>query len=450
MSFGHPKSSFRVAISLLTVIALLVPMTAIAARHASQRHGARSLAGTRDTTPPTVSVGEPTSGATLSGIARLSGIASDDREVWKIRYRVFGNGRYQRAEGTTSWTALIDTTGLADGPYVIDVRALDVAKNATVVEVPVSVVNAVPTPTPTPTTSPTPSPTPTPSLPPPHGGPGTVWGVYSDSRGALGSQDMITWLEDQVGRTFGGQRLYTNMDLNLPMSIDKSMQQQGKLDYHNVNSWTLDGAGNKICYSWSDIAAGRYDEWWTRQALSLKAWGYPVLLSFTHEPSVDSVNHPQCGTPSDYRNAYDHVWKIFNDQDVTNVSWVWTLTASTFNGANGGPAVWEPTHYDYVGVDGYNHADRWRSPNEIFQTSQDFAVLRGKPLLIGEIGCDEMPGNAQAKADWLTEAAELFESYGDVAAIMWTNTGNGGDYWLDSSAQAFAAFALAGRGASFG
>jgi hypothetical protein len=261
---------------------------------------------------------------------------------------------------------------------------------------------------------------------------------------------MVSWLQDQIGRSFEGQRLYTNMDLQLPMSVDKSMEQQGKVDYHNVNSWSVDGAGNKICYAWSDIAAGKYDAWWDQQASSLKAWGYPVLFSFTHEPTVDSANHPQCGTAAEYRAAYDHVWQIFHDRGVSNVSWVWTLTSSTFNGANGGPALWEPTHYDVVGVDGYNHADRWRSPQEIFQAANDFALSRGKPLLVGEIGCDEMPGNTQAKADWLTQAAELFKSYGDVSAIMWTNTGNGGDYWLDSSDPSLTAFTQAGKDAAFG
>jgi hypothetical protein len=261
---------------------------------------------------------------------------------------------------------------------------------------------------------------------------------------------MVASLQEQIGRTFGGQRLYTNMDLTLPMSVDRSMEQQGKVDYHNVNSWTLDGAGNKVCNSWADIAAGKDDAWWAQQASNLKAWGYPVLFSFTHEPTVDSANHPQCGTADEYRAAYDHVWQIFQDRNVTNVKWVWTLTSSTFNGANGGPDAWRPAHYDYVGVDGYNHADHWRSPQEIFQTAQDFAAAHGKPLLVGEIGCDELAGNPQAKADWLTQAADLFRSYGDVSAIMWTNTGNGGNYWLDSTSQSLAAFAQAGKDPSFG
>ena len=106
----------------------------------------------------------------------------------------------------------------------------------------------------------------------------------------------------------------------------------------------------------------------------------------------------------------------------------------------------EPSSYDIVGVDGYNHVHRWRSPAEIFQSAEDFAVSRGKPLLIGEIGCEEQPGDPSAKAGWIRQAASLFRSWPDVRAIMWSNTGGGGgDFWLDSSPQALAAFTAAGH-----
>ncbi len=256
---------------------------------------------------------------------------------------------------------------------------------------------------------------------------------------------MTRHLEFQIGRAFSGQRIYTNMATTLPTTTDLLVANEGGLDYHNINSWFVDANGKNVCYSWAGIASGALDSWLITQAKNIRAWGYPVFMSFTHEPSVNSSNHPQCGTPDEYRAAFDHVVQVFAAQGATNVKWVWTLTSSTFNGANGGPDVWEPSHYDYVGVDGYNHGNRWQTPQQIFQAAEDFAVSRGKPLFVGEIGCDELPGNPQAKADWITQAAALFKSYGNVKAIMWTNTGNGGTWWLDSSPEALAAFAAAGK-----
>jgi endoglucanase len=257
-------------------------------------------------------------------------------------------------------------------------------------------------------------------------------------------QDMISYLEGLIGRQFSSQRIYTNMSLNVPMGTDLAAQAQGIVDYHNINSFWLNG-NTKTCDSWASVAAGTYDSWWITQAQNIKAWGYPVYLSFNHEPTVDSPTHPSCGTAPEYIAAYDHVVQLFAAQHVTNVKWVWTLTASTFNGTDGGPTAWEPSHYDVVGVDGYNHAFKWRTPQDVFQTAEDFARSRGKPLLIGEIGSDEQTGNPMGKANWITQAAALFKSYGNVVAVEWTNTGTGGNYWLDSSPQALAAFTAAGR-----
>jgi Big-like domain-containing protein len=466
----------------------------------------RSTAQTSVGTPPSVTVAFPSVGVSVTGTIFVWGTASDDVGVWKVRVRV-DDASYRRADGTDAWGLFLDTTRFADGPHVLTARALDFDGNVTNVSVAFVVSNTAPSPSPSPLVSPSPSPSPSPLVSPspspspsplvspspspssspsplvspspssspsplvspspspqplvspsifptpsPTGSAGlakTVWGIYTDTRDGLDRQQMISYLEGLIGRDFAGERIYTNMTLDLPMTTDDQVQSQQMLDYHNVNSWWVDGAGNKICYPWSDIAAGAYDGWWITQALSLKAWGYPVYLSFTHEPSVNSVNHPQCGTPAEYVSAYNHIVQLFQTVGVPNVRWVWTLTSSTFNGANGGPLAWQPAAYDIVGVDGYNHASKWRSPTDIFQSAEDFARSVHKPLLVGEIGCDELSGDPGAKATWLTDAAALFKSYGDVIAVLWTNTGNGGDYWLDSSPESITAFTAAGHDPAF-
>ncbi len=274
-------------------------------------------------------------------------------------------------------------------------------------------------------------------------------GIWLNSGGKSSQTRTIAALETLIGRDFSALRVYSDMGESVPSSADLAVQSKGWLDYHNINSWHPAG-GTRVCYRWADIAAGSYDAWWSGQARNIGAWGYPLYLSFTHEPSVNSAIHPSCGTPAEYRAAYDHLVQLFAAQNVTNVTWVWTLTASTFNGGSGGPAAWEPSRYDVVGVDGYNHASYWRTPQAIFQAAEAFARSRGKPLLVGEIGSDEQSGNPNGKAVWIGQAAMLFRSYGDVGAVMWTNTGNGGNYWLDSSPQTLAAFRTAGQGSFYG
>ena len=262
----------------------------------------------------------------------------------------------------------------------------------------------------------------------------------------MSAQQVIDYLETMIGRQFSGQRIYSNMDDTFPSSVDSLMASQGGLLYHNINSFYGSGS-SKVCRSWADVAAGAFDSWWISQAQKIKAFGYPILLSFNHEPTVDNAIHPSCGTPAEYRAAFDHLVQLFRAQGVTNVKWVWTQTASTFNGHNGGPAAWEPAYYDVVGVDGYARASAWRTPQEIFQTASDWAKLRGKPLLVGEIGVEELAGDPSAKADWIAQAGAMFKSFGNVLAVVWNNDPQ---YSIDSSPQALAAFAAVGHDPKFG
>jgi hypothetical protein len=263
----------------------------------------------------------------------------------------------------------------------------------------------------------------------------------------MGGQTVTSHIESLVGRSFGGQRIYSNMSYDFPEGDDQLVASEGGVIYHNINSWYLNASGNKVCRPWAAVAAGADQPWWIAQAQNIKAFDYPIFLSFNHEPTVDVPVHPSCGTPADFRAAYDHLVQLFAAQGVSNVRWVWTLTASTFNGGNGGPTAWEPAHYNVVGVDGYARASRWRTPKEVFQAAEDFARLRGKRLLVGEIGCEELPGKPSAKADWITRAATMFKSWGNVEAVMWTNDT---PYSIDSSPQALNAFAAAGHDPYYG
>lgn len=432
-----PRTSlWAFLIVLLTMIVAALPTASAAGV------GGR---GRSDTVPPGVSISAPGPGAAVSGTIAVAGAASDDVGLLKVKYRVDTKGNYVLASGTTSWTGSVDTTRYSDGAHVLSVRVVDSSGNGTTATVTFVIANGAAPPPPSPGPIPDPSPSPAPSPSPGTGR--TVWGIYSAARDSLGGQDVTRYIESLVGRSFGGQRIYSNMSYSLPEKDDLHVASEGGVIYHNINSFYLDASGNKVCRPWADVAAGVYDPWWIGQAQNIKAFAYPVLLSFNHEPTVDAPNHPLCGTPDEFRAAYDHLVQLFADQGVTNVTWVWTLTAATFNGQKGGPTAWEPSRYDIVGVDGYNRASKWRTPQEVFQAAEDFSRLRGKPLLVGELGVEELPGNPSAKADWIRAVAEMFKSFGNVTAIMWSNDT---PYWVDSSPQALEAFIAAGQDPYYG
>jgi Bacterial Ig domain len=83
-----------------------------------------------DTTAPSVSIAAPSSGAFVSGTVEVDGSASDDDPIASVRVSVDDSG-WQLASGTTSWSWVWDTTGLADGTHTIAVRASDSSGNVT-------------------------------------------------------------------------------------------------------------------------------------------------------------------------------------------------------------------------------------------------------------------------------------------------------------------------------
>jgi hypothetical protein len=286
------------------------------------------------------------------------------------------------------------------------------------------------------------------------GGVGTraVWGIFSEPRDGKDGQGVVDALEKKIGRHFSGQRVYVSMDASFPDPADTLVAKQGGVLYHNFNSWHVNDAGLKICYSWGAIAAGRYNKMLSTMAQQVRAFlvKYPketIYMSFTHEPTSDNASHPKCGSAKQYIAAYDRVVQVFKNQHVTRprVLWTWTNVASVYNGEQGGPLAWQPHTYDVVGVDGYNHSPGWRTPSQVFGKAEAFAKSHNKGILIGEIGIDEVGGDPMAKGEWVKAVSAMFHGWNNLAAIMWTNTNNGGDYWMDSSAKSLAAFQKAGK-----
>jgi hypothetical protein len=95
-----------------------------------------------DTTAPTVSFATPAAGTTVGGTVTLTGSAADNVAVSHVDVSV-DSGSWQPANGTTTWSAIADTSSLADGTHTFFARATDGAGNATTASLTVTVKNAV-------------------------------------------------------------------------------------------------------------------------------------------------------------------------------------------------------------------------------------------------------------------------------------------------------------------
>jgi hypothetical protein len=105
-----------------------------------------------DTTPPTVSIGNPANGATVSGTTTITASASDNVGVTRVEFLV--DGALLSTDTSAPYSASWNTTSATNGSHAITARAFDAANNQTTSSVVnVTVNNTAPPPPPPPTTA---------------------------------------------------------------------------------------------------------------------------------------------------------------------------------------------------------------------------------------------------------------------------------------------------------
>ena len=165
---------------------------------------------------------------------------------------------------------------------------------------------------------------------------------------------------------------------------------QGRIPFVN---WKAGGP-------WAAIANGSQDATIIAHADAIKAFGYPMYLTFHHEPEDDLATY---GTPQDFAAAFRHIVTVFRARGVTNVAFVWTMMGWSFNARSGRDAnTYYPgdAYIDFVGSDGYNWypmkpGSSWTSFQTIFTDTNAFAVAHNKPWMVVEFGVQDVSRRAR-------------------------------------------------------
>jgi hypothetical protein len=270
---------------------------------------------------------------------------------------------------------------------------------------------------------------------------GAYFGTAVEPAPGQTSAEALNALEATVGRHFHMYRLYRALNnTTLRGGPAQVMKSRGQPMYLNVTS----EMGSR-CVSWRSVAAGSYNRYLHSIARQVKHYRYRVYFSWNHEMQGNCST----GTPADYVASYKRVRKAFKAEHVTNAVWVWVAAAGNFNRDPAKAAKYLPRKVDLIGVDGYNRSGEWRSVKEIFGAAHRFASRHGRRLFIGEVGCAEDPSDSTAKAGWISNAFETFKAW-NVAGVLWTNMPRGdGNYRVDSSSAALAAYKQAGETALY-
>jgi hypothetical protein len=299
-----------------------------------------------------------------------------------------------------------------------------------------------------------------------------IWGAFPEPPSNPTNAQVetaITDFESMIGRKLGMTRHYIRWDYSpsIPTAVMVWSANGGRVPFMDWRPQKM----NDVYVKWADIAAGTQDNYIASvaEAFKTKLGGKKVFLTFNHEPENDAANNGPASTAAEelarareYKAAYTHVKKIFTAHNVTNVKWVCTLVQGTYKGANQGADAWFPNAAAYVGADGYNRgacSGGWKSFSTLFKDAHDYAVLKGKNMVVEEWGC--APPNAcggtapQTKAQWFTDAGDQIEAWPQIKAVIYTHVnalfrGNQVDFRVNKPSSAeLSAYKAVGKRAHF-
>jgi hypothetical protein len=229
----------------------------------------------------------------------------------------------------------------------------------------------------------------------------------------------IQRVEKKIGRKFKIDHQYRQWTDAIPTAYDTWTRDEGRIPFIN---W-------KLPKPWSAVTNKSQDAWIAKRAEALKAFGSPVYLSLHHEPEDNTGSGSGLyGTMEQYRSAWQRVVTIFRQHDVTNVTFVWAMTAWTLDPRSGrNPLDWYPgdAYVDVIGADGYRWTPQkghaWDTFRQVFAGANAFAIGHGKPWMVVEYGALEKPAGDsthESKATWLAGARATAKTWPSLKAVL--------------------------------
>jgi len=234
-------------------------------------------------------------------------------------------------------------------------------------------------------------------------------------------------LQGQIGRRLDIVHVYHLWQDPFPNSSDLAFVRQGSL---LLLSWS--GTDTRV------ITSGAYDNMIRQRARAIKAVGKRIFLEWRWEmdrPGLQAEIH----SPADYIAAWDHIRRIFAQEHVDNVAWVWCPTARGF--ATGTAAAYYPgdNEVNWICADAYPGPGPYRSFATIVQPFLDWASHHRKPIMIGEYGVPYAYG-PEERAAWLWDAARTVQEHVQIKALVYFDANAKRAYALEAGSPALQAF----------
>jgi hypothetical protein len=221
-------------------------------------------------------------------------------------------------------------------------------------------------------------------------------------------------------------------------------------------------SGNRFTFdALVDIAAGKYDAAMLPQLQALNGIRTTPYVVFDGEPE-NVLETRACSKPGDHKvcgpefvAAWRHVRDLAASRGLTRLRWIWNLTANLYNDDLAAVDLYFPgtTYVDWIGVDPYNQSCGVKASSYAAQTFERLMepVMRWReshaatlPISLTEWGAPELAGNANARADWLRDAAAYAKRTPSIQMMVYWDGGgdtfSGCDFSIRPGQPAFDAF----------
>lgn len=251
--------------------------------------------------------------------------------------------------------------------------------------------------------------------------------------------ETITQLETNIGRKIAVSRNYYGFDsVTFPTSDDLADAAAGRLSLDSIDT---DSAG------WTAIASGKKDATIHALAGQLKSFGKPIFIDFGHEPELVGTNS------ADYVAAYRRIVTLMRQDGATNVIFCVIFLQGSW--LNGKADLYYPGDdvIDWIGSDGYNWFPGipnapWTDFQKVFTGLNDWGTKHGKPLLVGEFGCQENPNPqnpTETKPQWIKDAATTLQvQFPSIRMVCYFNSTRRFGWYVETSPASQSAFSAMG------
>jgi beta-mannanase len=156
-----------------------------------------------------------------------------------------------------------------------------------------------------------------------------------------------------------------------------------------------------------------------------------------YDPATDESNGNF--SPAQYVAAWQHIRSIFDQQGVTNVIWVWSVSSA---GTDPGPFYPGDSQVDWIGIDAYDTAGTDFAGT--FSPIYSKIATYGKPVLVTETGASPF-----VQAQFLQGAVPALQTQFPLVHAFIYYDANSGIYQWALSSDGVAAFTALGHNPYF-